>query len=232
MSLPTPPSTSHRDKENRAPNHVAWSDNQYHILTKNSPPKLPAASRPPKLLPVKSILKKRAHIPTPGEEVEVEMKRSNTPQPDEPLADPKYLEFPVSRIISPTSSLRELIEGYFILAGRLRATVNSTDEDPSQPLFKPLRENREAIVAAILRDLRKAFVNPIRTEEALRERKPLSEVAAASLPSPKKSPSKKQGMTAEQAKYARDLCTTSQSVIKLLMTMFSLPAVNKVFDSM
>jgi hypothetical protein len=64
-------------------------------------------------------------------------------------------------------------------------------------------------------------------------KEPLSEVTAvASLPSPKNSPGKKQGMSAEQAKYARDLCTTTQAAIKLLMAMFALPAVYRIFSGM
>lgn len=161
-------------------------------------------------------------------EDETETKRCETPQPADPLGNPEYLEFPVSKIISPGSTLRELIEGYFILVARLRATVNSTHDDPSRPLFRPLRENCEAVVAAITRDLGKALVNPTQNEDSSKQ--PLSEVTVASLPSPKSSPRKKQGMSAEQAKFARDLCTTAQAAIKLLMAMFALPAVYKIFS--
>jgi hypothetical protein len=94
-----------------------------------------------------------------------------------------------------------------------------------------LRDNCEAVVAAITRDLGKALVNPIQTGDVSGE--PLSEVTAvASLPTPKSSPRKKQGMSAEHAKYARDLCTTAQAAIKLLMAMFALPAVYKIFSGM
>lgn len=221
MSLPTPPSTSHREKENRfsaSGSRVVWSQhNQYHCIT--SLPHVPARTRESKELP-KSILKKRplALLSIPDNK-----QREITPEPSDPLVDLKYLQHPVSKIVASDTSLPDLIEAYSVLAARIRACVSSsTDVDASWPLFQPFRKNRDAIINAFIRDLGRALVDPACEQPETIEEK-------VSLPSPKQSPRKKKGMSAEQAKYARDLCTTCHTVMKLLATIFTLPAVHQVF---
>lgn len=51
------------------------------------------------------------------------------------------------------------------------------------------------------------------------------------LPSPRKSPKKKKkmGMSAAQVKNARDLCTVTHVVLRLLSIIFTLPAVYQLF---
>jgi hypothetical protein len=225
MSLPTPPGTSHRDKENRfhaTGSRVAWSQhNQYHCPTNALPLQPTSASKD---LPSKSILKRSSPLLTIPEDD----KREITPEPSDPLADLKYLEYPISTVLAPDASLRDLIEAYSVLAARLRASVTgATDADASWPLFQPLRKHRSAVVDALVRDVGRATLNPgaaVTCPEELLEHEKVS-----LLPSPKNSPRKKKGMTAEQVKYARDLCTTSHAVMKLLGVMFTLPAVYRVF---
>lgn len=161
-----------------------------------------------------------------------------TPEPADPLVNLSYLEHPVSIILKGAdASLRDLIEGYSVLAVRLRTSVtDSTDADASWPLFQPLRKNREAFVDAVVRDLGKALVNPASvmpcTEEVVDEwLKDEEHLPKFSLPSPRSSPVKKRGMSAEQAKYARDLATTCLSVIRLLSVVLSTPAIYSVFES-
>ena len=241
MSLFTPPSTAHRiskDKENReidpSSRVIFAKDHKIHIF--GSPTHGPTPTHSQKLLAVpkvaagRSILKKRQSIYlTPFEEDEPQ--REVTPEPSDPLCDLAYLAYPVSVITRPEgaenpASLRELIEAYSVLAARLRSCVTgTTDVDASWPLFQPLRKQRHAFVSAVVRDLGKALVNPASgTEQEERERHRVL------LPSPKNTPKKKRdGMTAEQVKRARDLCTTSHAVIKLLSLVFTLPAICSVF---
>jgi hypothetical protein len=176
-------------------------------------------------LPTKSILKKPLTVLQPILE---ENQRETTPEPTDPLTDMNYLESPVAIIIASDSSLRQLIESYSVLAARLKASVTgTTDADVSWPIFQPIRKHRDAIIQAFVRDLGKAFVEPA-TEGTFTEERCGKDNTM--LPSPKESPRKKQGMTAEQVKYARDLCTTCHAVMKLLATIFTLPAIYKVFD--
>ena len=126
------------------------------------------------------------------------------------------------RIVATNAPLRDLIEGYSVLAARLRATVTgTTDADASWPLFQPLRKNRQQVVDSLIRDLGRALEDPASTNKGEK----------VLLPSPQNSPNPKRrhGMTAEQVKHARDLCTTCHAVIKLLAVMFTLPAVYRVF---
>jgi hypothetical protein len=223
--LPTPPGTAHRsDKENRAP-RVVWSPhNQYHTLSTVSPPKITQELSASKHLPTKSILKNRVNVCIPLPE---EKQREITPEPLDPLTDVSYLESSVSKIIAPESSLRDLIESYSILASRLKATVTGmTDADATWPLFQPLRKHREVLVEVFNRDLGRALVDPIETEAPTEERSGEDAVPLT----PKDSPRKKQGMSAEQVKYARDLCTTCHAVVKLMAVVLTLPAVYKVFS--
>ncbi|EMD40251.1 hypothetical protein CERSUDRAFT_122305 [Gelatoporia subvermispora B] len=232
MSLPTPPGTTHKHtgKENRTRRlSVVWSEeHQYHTITSSPSP----ISRSgidfsvPKGVPTKSILKKTSYDALPLLDA---TQKEATPEPADPLVDLRYLEGPVNTIINEDASLRDLIEAYSILGARLRASVvGSTDADASWPLFQPLRVNRKAFVRAVARDLGRALIDPEATGPDAQAAEAREE-AACSLPSPKGSPRKKKGVSGEQVKYARDLCTTSHAVIKLLYTVFGLPAVYQVF---
>ncbi|KAG6889873.1 hypothetical protein C0995_013847 [Termitomyces sp. Mi166 len=238
MSLLTPPSTAHRrtkDKENTrdadSNSRVAWAENdKIHILQPAGPAaasfKVTTAASASKRPPAKSILKKCAELaPWPEEK-----QREVTPEPSDPLVDLKYLVYPVKTIVEATDAteLRVLVEAYCILTARLRAAVTGEMDDASWPLFQPLRMHKEALVEAVVRDLGKALVDPAAGKE---EKEPVKVL----LPSPSNTPVKKKkrdGMTAEQVKYARDLCTTSHAVIRLLSLVFTLPAMMNLFTDM
>ena len=238
MSLLTPPNSSHRsdkDKENKfssvcaSTRTVAWaSQNLFHCPS--TPPKDAPGSSRHRPDAKKSILKKSCQN-SQSLAIPPVKQRDVTPEPNDILLDLHYLDHPVSQILGEhpdNKNLGQLIEGYNVLAARLRAGVsNATDADASWPLFQPLRKNTQTFVNAIVRDLGCAFVDPLAPFH-VKENEVLVKVT---LPSPTKSPSKKKGgMTEEQAKYARDLCTTAHSVIKLLSFMLSVPAVFGVFQ--
>lgn len=236
MSLPTPPRSSHSSsKENISPatRGVAWSvHNQIHNLS-SPPPKL---FRTPSSVfrdqPARSILKKQSltSIPLPGDICDDYKPREVTPEPGDPLCNLTYLNHPVSRIVASDAPLKDLIEAYNILAARLRSNVtDSTDADASWPLFQPLRKNKDAFVNAVVRDLGRALVDPLGGDGDQQPRG--EERILAPLPSPNNTPKKKKdGMTAEQVKHARDLCTVSHSVIRLLSVVWTLPAVYGIFS--
>lgn len=177
---------------------------------------------------MKSILKKSSYPLLPLLDVKP---REETPEPEDPLMDLHYLEGPVVTITSPLATMQELNEAYGRLMARLRAAaLSSTDADASWPLFQPIRQCKAEFMAAIVRDLRRALENPAdkfpnQTEESV----DCDTKAALCLPSPKLSPKKKKGMSAEQVKYARDLCTTSHSAMKFLALIMGLPAIYKLF---
>ncbi|KAF9221622.1 hypothetical protein BS17DRAFT_711232 [Gyrodon lividus] len=239
MSLPTPPGTSHhRDKENRLPgSRVAWAQqNQYFILCDSPKGPVPTPTRTYSEQPAKSILKKRDHafLSVPEED-----QREVTPEPEDPLVNLTYLARPVEQIIATEPTLSKLIEAYSILHARIRATVaSSTDADASWPLFQPLRTNTQAFTDAVVRDLGRALVEPksnVTEEDDLPmdcDKDCEGEEALSLLPSPKQSPKKKKklGMSASQIKFARDLCTTTHAVLRLLSAVFTVPALYQIFD--
>ncbi|KAJ4481963.1 hypothetical protein J3R30DRAFT_3699283 [Lentinula aciculospora] len=222
MGLPTPPTTAHREKENRnletGSRGVIFSkQNRVHSLS--TPPQGPTCSSALQRRPVKSILKPtQPLLPLPEEDI-----REETPEPLNPLDDPNYLQTPITTIISEDATLSELIRAYSVLTARIRPYVNNwTDQSP--PLFDPLRANRDMLCNCVCRDVQRALEDAL---PEIDEEKPQRE---HQLPSPIKSPKKKKrGMTAEQAKHARDLCNISHSVLKLLGLIFSLPNVFSIF---
>jgi len=244
MSLLTPPNSSHRtdkEKENKfsAPlagpssRTVVWaSQNTIHSL---STP-LKSATIPSKQRPnnTKSILKKSAVNNIPVTE-DATKQREVTPEPSDPLVDLHYLDHPVQQILAEgmcddEETLGEIVEGYNVLAVRLRSCVSdSTDADASWPLFQPLRKNAQPFVNAVIRDLERALVDPLSHRPGAKEGE--NEIPKFTLPSPQKSPMKKKGgLSEEQVKYARDLCTTCHSVIKALSVILSFPAIFSVFS--
>ncbi|KZT11950.1 uncharacterized protein LAESUDRAFT_746733 [Laetiporus sulphureus 93-53] len=230
-SLPTPPSTSHRDKENRplrllSNSRVAWSDeHQYHTFGLSPPPVLSIQSSASRVAPSKSILKRTDYLLLPLFD---DFKKEVTPEPADPLVDLHYLEGPVSRMLAADAPLPDLIEAYSVLAARLKSCVSGvTDADGSWPLFQPLRQYRDTFVDALVRDLQRIFDDPstVKLEELSSE-----EEIVTGLLSPKESPKKKRGMTAEQVKFARDLCTVCHAVLKLLNVMFTSPSIFHIFS--
>ncbi|TBU29934.1 hypothetical protein BD311DRAFT_864373 [Dichomitus squalens] len=241
MSLPTPPGTSHRDeKENRAPRfaRVSWSDTaELHPITDSPPRTSSARSSGSKAGPSRSILKKTTYPSLPPIDEDATQKES-TPEPEDPLADLRYLERPMARIISPEASLCDLIQAYTSLAARLRNCVTgNTDADASWPLFQPLRKHRRSFIEAMVRDLNQVFVDPLEGAAPTSVIDLLSSPtreppSTASLPSPRDSPkkTKKRGMSEEQVKRARDLCGVCQAVMRLLSVIFTLPSLYNLFN--
>jgi len=260
----TSPSTSSTPLS--ASRSVVWSPhNSYHSLASPAKPPPSAATTNAwvKERPVRPILKRRRQPPlgnstnTVGNTSSIEAGNSSlsdlpedldtvfrtreaTPEPKDPLCDLNYLSYPVSLILKEDAKPRELIEGYSILTARLRSTVQAnTDADASWPLFQPLRKNAQKFVDCVVRDLGRALIDPLNSEECPasdEERSAMEEWRDdednGPLPSPEKTPRKpkKKGMTASQVKFARDLCTISHASIKLLCMLFAVPATYSVFD--
>ncbi|KAI0754869.1 hypothetical protein C8Q80DRAFT_1141532 [Daedaleopsis nitida] len=235
MSLPTPPSTSHRDeKENRAPrfSRVSWSDTaQYHAITTSPLRTLSTKPSASKAGPSRSILKRTPHPTLPS--VDEDAKEA-TPEPEDPLADLHYLDHPVARIIASNASLQPLIQAYSDLTARLRNSVSgNTDADASWPLFQPLRKHREAFVQAVVRGICQVFVDPLEGSASVTDspKSPREPRSMSSLPSPRESPKRrKRGMSEEQVKRARDLCGVCHAVLRLLSVVFTIPALYNLFD--
>ncbi|KAJ3914040.1 hypothetical protein F5877DRAFT_51235 [Lentinula edodes] len=222
MGLPTPPTTSHREKEHRtlgSRSHGVIFSKENRIHSLSAPPQGPSCSSALQSRPIKSILKPtQPLLPLHQEEI-----REETPEPVNPLDDPIYLQTPISTIISQSATLPELIRAYSVLTARIRPYVNDWT-DCSSPLFEPLRANSDVLCDRVCRDVRRALEDALIGDDEEEVQKEYQ------LPSPTKSPKKKKrGMTAEQAKHARDLCNICHSVLKFLGLLFSLPNLSPFF---
>jgi hypothetical protein len=221
----TPPRSSPRDKESRvvASNgpRVVWSEeNSIHLLSPSGSSPLAPISLNTE--PRRSILKKPS---LPILSTLDENQREVTPEPEDFKQDYRYLLSPIEKITAVTQSLSDLIEAYSVLAARLR-TCYSREEEPksSWPLLRPIKDNADALAASMVRDLGRAAEDPIAVEDDENRRPP--------LPSPRPSPQKKRGMSADQVRNARDLCTTCHSVIRMLGIMLSESSLLELFTGM
>ncbi|KAI5982504.1 hypothetical protein EDC04DRAFT_2915553 [Pisolithus marmoratus] len=134
------------------------------------------------------------------------------PEPEDPLVNLTYLAWPVTQIINPQSSLRDLIEA------RIRAAMtDSTDGDASWPLFQPLHKHTQALVDGVCLDLARALVEPDTV---------MIPKDGESSRSPKKS---KIGMSMAQVKLAHDLCTAPHMGLQLFSDIFTSSAKYQLF---
>ncbi|KZV73722.1 hypothetical protein PENSPDRAFT_749951 [Peniophora sp. CONT] len=231
MSLPTPPATAHRLKEKEAKEkslkgRISWAaQEQVREHTPHTSPKRPSTKSAHRLPPIRGILKPEPcapALPFSDDESFSGKAREETPEPEDALADLDYLEWPVSQILKEDVSLRELVEAYSVLAARLRGAVDgNTEAETSWPLLRPLRRFAPELVSALVRDLGRALEDPL-GEDNMK----CDEVL---LPSPRRSPGKKGGMTEAQVKRARDLVGTTHAAIKFLVLALSAPAIYSSF---
>lgn len=151
---------------------------------------------------------------------------------------------------------RDVIEAYSVLAARIRskllpvpvngnkATVAPRSSDVVlHPALAPVVQYMEEIASVIKRDVSRALEDPIKSKQKSSENPLPSPPPSSPCPfdsSPTSSVSgveqpKKAGMDEQQVKYARDLCTVSQSAMKLLATILCLSGLinsNKLFTRM
>jgi hypothetical protein len=143
---------------------------------------------------------------------------------------------------------QDIIEAYCVLTARIRAKflpttgVNGTNEEGPElpkgwhPAMQPIQDHVDHLVCAMTRDIARAREDPLKDFPSNPADKPLAEgdmnAAAATLPSPPPSSPppfdpqatpKRSGMNEQQVKHARDLCTVSQSAMKLLAALFCFP---------
>jgi hypothetical protein len=216
--LPTPPRTNHRG--------LSWDAhlNRIHLFSDDYPASLllPSSKRLP---PKKSILKPCNPLPFCDEDAS--SSREETPEPQDPPSNLTYLQSPIDTIYDESSDLRTITQAWSVLAARLRSSVPDNGEvDASWPLFQPMRRDLDRLTSKMCLDLGKALIDPC-----------ASEPQPKFPPSPRQSPKKlnglvkKSGLTAEQAKHGRDLCTTSHSVLKLLTFLFATPSLYSMFEN-
>ncbi|KAG8830212.1 hypothetical protein FRC17_005196 [Serendipita sp. 399] len=143
----------------------------------------------------------------------------------------------------PEADLLGLIEAYCVITARIRAKLLpaaipggnkpvSTDTI-LQPALQPLREYASQIATSISRDILRALEDPLQSCGKPVPQAPLSPppsspspfdsspVASETQESSSTTSGKKGGMNEQQVKHARDLCTVSQSAMKLLSCLLS-----------
>ena len=139
-----------------------------------------------------------------------------------------------------SSNFHDLIEAYCILNSRIRSkvldprsaatpdtpasqpTTTGSPSTPYYPAFEPIKDNIDAIVAALRRDISRALEDPLALAAQYPMSPPASDASPFSSEPSDPEPGKRKGMNEHQVKLARDLHTVSQSALKLLSTLFSL----------
>lgn len=242
--LPTPPRTTHKDKENRPPTpvtppsskprvlHIAWSQENLHHAYSTEIRPLPASSSIK--APNKTILKK-AKIPLMDQSSPDQPSRYITPEPREPLQSTSYLRSPLSTLLASyypsdnnTITLIDLTEAYSELLRRLKSRGPALlDLYGPIPALCPLRDNNEQLTQIFRRDIERALIDPQNNfnpnELATSESQPWS--SPSSIDS-----TKKRGFTEQEVKYARDLCNLCHTALRCFSTFAVIPALYSVFS--
>lgn len=238
MNLPTPPRTTHKDKENQPPTpltpsnsssrtpRIVWSQENLHHAYTTQIRQLPSPTH--FRGPLKSILKKPSLPLTPLMPPEPSA-REVTPEPADPLHHPLYLNSPITTLVASLRpgmdariTLTDLTEAYSVLSARLKTKAKSMlDMCGTFPALEPLREHNVELVKAFHRDIGRAFVDP--------QSSPLP-----SNDSPWSTPSsvgsvKKRGFTDEEVKHARDLCNLSHAAMRCFSNISVIPVLISVF---
>lgn len=242
--LPTPPRTTHKNKENRPPTpvtpanskqrvlHIAWSQENLHHAYSTEVRPLPSSGSIK--APSKTILKK-PKTPFMNHSSPDQPSRYITPEPADPLQQSNYLSSPISTLVASCEShdcgpitLIDLTEAYSELLRRLKSRGPMLlDIYGPIPALSPLREHSAQLTQAFRRDIERACIDPQMgfnpNELATSEDIPWS--------SPSSTESvKKRGFTEQEIKYARDLCNLSHTAIRCFSTFAVVPALYSVFS--
>jgi hypothetical protein len=198
---------------------VLWaSSNVQHIVNYSL---TPSKSRPlhhSSEASPKSILRKSPQtfsVPTPS----VSRTRELTPEPCSPSENPSYLAGPVNTIILGTESLSNIAEAYSRLCTRLRAmfeSIVSMQTETPIPALQPLINNKQGLVSACDRDMRRALVNPRHGSDE------------NSTPTCNAS---RCGMSDEEAKEARDMYLACLAALKFTCLLLSSSQLCGLFSS-
>ncbi|KAF8589093.1 hypothetical protein K439DRAFT_1383673 [Ramaria rubella] len=240
MSLPTPPRTTHKDKENQPPTpltpsnssfrtpRIVWSQENLHHAYTTQIRQLPSSSSARG--PHKSILKKPS-LPLMSIIPPEASMREVTPEPADPLHHPLYLNSPVSTLVVSLRpemhakiTLTDLTEAYSVLSARLKTKTHAMlDMCGPIPALEPLREHSSELVAAFHRDISRALVDP------------QSSPPPPSNDSPWSTPSsvgsiKKRGFTEQEVKHARDLCNLSHAAMRCFSNISVVPVLTSIFN--
>lgn len=234
--MPTPPRTTHKDKENHPPSppsntksripRIVWSQENLHHAYTNQIRQLPSSSLAKG--PLKSILKKPS-LPLMSLMPPEPPVREITPEPADPLHHPLYLNSPVSTLVASLGpemdakiTLTDLTEAYSVLSARLKAKTRAMlDMCGPIPALEPMREHNVELVKAFHRDLGRAFVDP-------QSSPPPSRDSPWSTPSSVGSATKR-GFTDEEVKHARDLCNLTHAAMRCFSNISVVPVLTSVF---
>jgi hypothetical protein len=238
MSLPTPPRTTHKDKENQPPTpctpsktksripRIVWSQENLHHAYTLQIRQLPSSSLVKG--PLKSILKKPS-LPLASLMPPEQPAREITPEPADPLHHPLYLNSPVSTLVTSLRpgmdskiTLTDLTEAYSVLSARLKTKTHvMLDMCGPIPALEPMREHNIDLVKAFHRDIGRAFVDPQSSPPSSNDSPWSTPTSIGSV--------KKRGFTDEEVKHARDLCNLTHAAMRCFSNISVVPVLTSVF---
>ena len=146
------------------------------------------------------------------------------------LADPMtslvYLSSPLDTILESMDdphlryvSLHDLIEAYSVLSSRIRTQMNviiKANRPP--PALAPLKEHAPLLARALMRDVRRAFIDP---STSLQKTPPSCESSSAHLP-----------VIDHEIQYARDLTILCHHALRFLSDVFVFNPLYSLFTGM
>jgi len=215
--------------------NISWTNSDIehpHSDTVNVPP----ASSDRKL-PNRSILKK-----TPSIVPMQQLVRPPTPEPEDAVNDPHYLQSPVITLASSTHgdsdvSYADLREAYNLLAARVRVKSDPSAVVATAPVFKPLHDYATELFTAIVRDLGRCMLDPLASPQISSLSAPsrsgydsdVFDSPCAPMSSSPVREAKRRGMNDHEIRHARDLYTVCHGAMRLLSNMLCSPALCDIF---
>ncbi|KZV82849.1 hypothetical protein EXIGLDRAFT_843382 [Exidia glandulosa HHB12029] len=168
-----------------------------------------------------------------------QLQREPTPEPLDIVNDDHYLLSPVLTVANSAKdnssvSYADLREAYNLLATRVRVKVHPDKVLASFPVFKPLHAHHAQLALAIARDLRRCFVDPLKSP-------PSTSTHTCDTPDVFGTPDipmssspvrevKRRGMSDLEIRYARDLYSVCHGALRLLSNLFAIPQLCNIFD--
>jgi hypothetical protein len=237
----TPPSTSSKNKENEVPDEsfthseakkaVEFAQHdQLHPIHSTSPlrPRTIPASRHVSR-PIKSILK-----PFGPQAPMAENGKETTPEPENPLDHPEFIQSPMTVILASLGAdsslnLRDIIEAWTALFNRLRPRFPVDERPEPIPALQPIVDHVPEFLTALTRDLSRALHNPVAKSDSIL---PLSNSVPSDPSVDSSPPPKKGGYTEYEVTYARDLFLLSQAALRCLSLVFWVPQIYSLFSGM
>lgn len=195
---------------------VLWASTNSHHNYFDSPSKKPRAATPSGSATLPKPILKRTTQTFAGTPPPLSPPRDVTPAPESPSTSTDYLAGPLKVIVNTDASIADQVEAYGKLSLRLRSMAEHiTTKGRNLPALQPMLQNASGLIAALKRDISRALEDPRGGDEN----------------TPPLETKKRRGMTDDEARHARSLCTSSMAALRFSGLILSSNKLQELFSA-